>query len=282
MLKRIKIQNKIYRGFLIEQIDKLDFKRILFLWLLIIIFFGLIYQYATTDQQFLFHAIEEKRVDQLEDFIYFSFVTAIAAGFSGIYPFEDFRIIAIIEAVFGLLLLALLTSKLVSIKQDAILSELYEFSFSEKISKLRSELLLFRQHINRLLTKGEENVLKKGDINEIESQVTAFEHALTEAFMLINRSRDNQFIKKIDQINSEIIFNSILHSFEKLYEVMIVFDNHKVEWKSESTKKHIIKCISLNEDIFTKAEKILLKETLMSLNIRKEKIILNIKNKIVE
>ncbi len=189
-----------------------------------------------------------------------------------------------IEVIFGLLLLAMVTSKLVSIKQDAILNELYEFSFNEKISKLRSELLLFRQHINRLLTKGEENALKKGDANDVEGQVTAFEHALTEAYMLISRSSNSQFIKNIGQVNSEIIFNSILHSFEKLYEVIIVFEHHKIEWNSELTKKHIIKCISLNDDIFTKAEteKTLLKETLIDMSIRKEKIISNIKSKIIE
>jgi len=67
-----------------------------------------------------------------------------------------FKLISIFEVVFGLLLLAFVTSKLVSIKQDVILNEIYDISFNERLSMVRSSLLLFRQSLSRMMEKIEE------------------------------------------------------------------------------------------------------------------------------
>jgi len=133
-----------------------------------------------------------------------------------------------------------------------------------------------------LIIKEEEGALNKRDASEINSQVTAFEQALTEAYALIGRSNGSHFIRRIDPISTELIFNSILHSFEKLNETLLVFENKKIEWKSENTLDHMSKCINLTENLFTKIDTAsnLLKGTLLSLNMRKNKIIPVIRDKI--
>ncbi len=86
-------------------------------------------------------------INNLPDSIYFSFVTATTTGFGDFLPQGWFKLIVIAEVICGLLLLALVTSKLVSIKQDILLKEIYDMSFYERINRLRSGLLLFRQNL---------------------------------------------------------------------------------------------------------------------------------------
>ncbi|MBI2107181.1 two pore domain potassium channel family protein [Candidatus Woesearchaeota archaeon] len=274
--------NKKKEWTLRDQIDRLKFKHIFLIWVSAIFFFGLIYHFSINSEAFLLYSKEGVHVSGIKDAIYFSFVTATTTGFGDIIPVGYFKTVAVIEVIFGLLLLAIVTSKLISIKQDVILSELYEFSLNEKISKVRSSLLLFRQHLDRLMVKGEEGNLSKRDANEVNSQATAFEQALTEAYALIVRPSSSHFIRNIDPINTELIFNSILLSFEKLNETLNLFEQKNIDWKSESTLNHMKKCINLTETLFTKIDitSIIPEETLLIINNRKNKILPAVKDKI--
>ena len=103
----------------ITWLDKLTFPRILILWLFIITFFGLLYYFFANGNSFLFWNINRDTISTVADSIYFSFITATTTGYGDVLPTGAFKIIAIVEVIAGLLLLALVTSKLVSIKQDA-------------------------------------------------------------------------------------------------------------------------------------------------------------------
>ena len=124
-----------YKG-LNTWLDKLTFFKIFLIWTSVIVIFGLIYFFFTTTRAFLFYTTSNSTVDQVLDAIYFSFITATSTGYGDIVPSGVFKIITIFEVVFGLLLLAFVTSRLISIKQDIILTEIYEISFNEKINRL--------------------------------------------------------------------------------------------------------------------------------------------------
>src|SRR3989338_5860868 len=106
-------------------LDKLTFPRIFLLWILIIVSFGLIYYFLQSSSSYLLSPSTESTVSEIKDTVYFSFITATSTGFENIIPFGKLKWVAIIEVITGLLLLAVVTSKLVSIKQDIILNELY-------------------------------------------------------------------------------------------------------------------------------------------------------------
>jgi hypothetical protein len=271
-----KIFKRMRRKNLTTWIDKLTFPRILLLWILIVVIFGFIYYFLTDKGSFLLYNLQDKVVDKVIDSIYFSFVTATTTGFGDIIPFGLFKILAIFEVVLGLLLLAIVTSKLISIKQNAILDELYELSFNEKINRLRSSLVLFRQNLSRIIIKIEEDKVRKREISDIYIYISSFEDVLSESSTLMGKKDAHYFKKVIDPLNTELIFNSILSSFEKLHELMAVMNQGKIDWKRSINLNLIENCIKLNENLFSNlnSSKGMLEEDIVAeLNSRKKEII---------
>lgn len=260
--------------------DKLTFFHIFFIWTSVIFVFGFIYYFFVDNISFLFYTPFNVHIKGLSDSVYFSFITATSTGYGDIVPFGFFKFITIIEIVFGLVLLAFVTSKLVSIKQDIILSEIYEISFNEKINRLRSSLLVFRQNLSRIINKIEENSIRKREINDIYIYISSLEDVLNEIITLIATSDKNNFKKVLDPLNTELLFNSILHSFEKLNELINTLNQHKLEWKSNLTLDLIRRCISLNDTLFAKLDssKYLTDKLITDLNAQKNKLVALIKN----
>ena len=103
-------------------LDKIKFYQILLFWFFLIFLFGVIYYFFLgrlgAD---LVSTVSKQPITKATDAVYFSFITATSTGFGDIIPIGFFKVMAIAEVTLGLLLLALVTSKLVSIKQDIIL-----------------------------------------------------------------------------------------------------------------------------------------------------------------
>ena len=282
-IRRNLLLGKIRQQALHTWIDRLSFPRIFILWMAVIVFFGLAYVFLSNGASYLYYAQQNSNVNTFKDAIYFSFVTATTTGFGDIVPFGTFKMLAIIEVLFGLLLLALVTSKLVSIKQDVILTEIYEFSFEEKLNRLRSSLLYFRQNLNRIMSKIEEHRFQKRDTSEININLSSFEHILTETYALVRRSPNNQFIKNLDPVNAGLILNSIITSFEKVNELFTLLDQHKLQWRSDATITLTRKIILLTDELFGKinTSNIMTMSISQDVNTRKNKIVSQIKGKLV-
>lgn len=282
-IRRNLLLGRIRQQALRTWIDRLSFPRIFLLWMAIIIAFGLSYQFFSNGGSYLHYAQQANNVNTFKDAIYFSFVTATTTGFGDIIPVGTFKMLAIVEVLFGLLLLALVTSKLVSIKQDIILTELYEFSFEEKLNRMRSSLLYFRQNLNRIMAKVEEHRFNKREINEININLSSFEHILTETYALVRRTKNNQFVKNLDPVNAGLILNSIITSFEKFHELIILLDQHKLQWRTDATVTLIRKIILLTDELFAKinGSRIMTKSISYDVNTRKNKIVSQIKGKLI-
>lgn len=266
----------------VSWIDRLSFLHIFIAWLSIIIFFGIVYHFSQNDTSFLFYNLEGSPTTKIKDAIYFSFITATTTGFGDIIPHGLFKLIAIFEVVFGLLLLAFVTSKLVSIKQDAILGELYELSLNEKVNRLRSSLLLFRQNLDRIITKIEEGDIQKRELDNIYLYFSSMDDSLNETLTLMERSKYERFIKNIDPVSTQLVFNSIISSFEKLHELISMMNQKKIEWKTELNTNLISQCIAVNKELFKRLSPSegLAKATVRDLTSRKDKIIGEIENSI--
>lgn len=233
-------------------LDRLTFLHILLIWITIIALFGIFYFVAGTNASHLSSTISDVPAVTFLDHIYFSFITATSTGFGDIVPGGFFKVIAIVEVIFGLMLLAFVTSKLVSIKQDMILTEIYEISFKEKINRVRSSLLLFRQNLGKMSTGIEEKTIRKREIDDLYVYLSSFEEILHEIFPLIERSDNSHFTKTIEAIDTELIFNSILQSFEKVNELLNLLDINNLEWRRDATQTIIRKCVDVNNKLLNK------------------------------
>ncbi len=232
-------------------LDQVSFYQIFLFWFSLIFLFGIGYHFFSGKLGAdIVYSVTGNSVEKITDAIYFSFITATSTGFGDIIPLGFFKITAIIEVTLGLLLLALITSKLVSIKQDIILEEIYEISFTEKINRMRSSLLLFRQHASRIMTHLETNTADKREINDLYIYIHSLETVLEEMLPLINPEEKNIFTKEIDSVNTELLVNSILQSFERLRELLVTLSSTKWDWKRPVTLTVINRCISVNKNMY--------------------------------
>jgi hypothetical protein len=236
-------------------IDRLSFFHILLIWTGILIMFGLGYHFLSGESSNLLYSKSGMRVENLFDSIYFSFVTATSTGFGDIIPLGYFKLFAIIEVVFGLVLLAFVTSKLVSIKQDVIMNEIYDISFDEKINRIRSSLLLFRMNLGRVISNIESNTIRKREISDIYNYISSFGDSLKDIRDILEKDPDDNFTKVLDQLSAGLVFNSISQSFEKLAELIAVMTNNKLEWRREITLKLLEECLAEDETLFERLQK---------------------------
>lgn len=233
-------------------LDKFTFVHIFALWVFIVAGFGGFFHLLQDDQSYLYSTVAQEPITSLFDAIYFSFITATSTGFGDIIPFGIYKVFSIIEVVFGLVLLAFVTSKFVYLKQDIILREIYDISFQEKINRVRSSLLLFRQNLNKLIHAVDDHTIRKRDIDDIYITISSFDDILQEVSMLIYRGGDTHFTKSIDPISAELIFNSIIVSLQKLEELIRFLQQRKVDWRREVTLTTIKKCLEVTTELFHK------------------------------
>ena len=74
--------------------------------------------------------------------IYFSFITATSVGYGDVLPVGATRILAVAEAVAGLLIFGLLIAKFVSYRQDMLVREIHSVTFEERLARVQTNLHL--------------------------------------------------------------------------------------------------------------------------------------------
>jgi len=235
-------------------LDNLTFGRIFLIWLGVVLIFGFVYLFFATDDSYLVHSYEQIEVDKLADTIYFSFITATTTGFGDISPLGYFKVISIFEVILGLMLLALVTSRLVSIKQDLLLREIYDISFNERINRLRSSLLLFRQNLTRFIRRVEDGRAKKKSIEESYTMIIPFREVLREIPSIIP-GKDCTYAT-IDATDLEILFNSIVLSLDKITEYLDAIKKHH----NDKIENVVAACLAQSQKILNNHAELIIEE----------------------
>jgi hypothetical protein len=79
--------------------------------------------------------------------LYFSFVTATSVGFGDVVPLGAARVVAIAEAVVGLLVFGAVVSKLVSRRQEQVVGEIHRIAFEDRLGRVQTSLHLVLSEI---------------------------------------------------------------------------------------------------------------------------------------
>lgn len=255
-------------------IDQFTFPRIFGLWFIVIFSFGLFYLYAQTPESYLWYTVGEQKVQKLSDAVYFSFITATTTGFGDIIPFGFFKFLAVIEVVCGWLLLAAVTTRLISFKQDIIIGELYEISLRNEMAGLRTALRHFRQKMDEFISRMEEGHLKKRSFNDLYRNLASFEENLLRIRTLIPEDDVHGFKKRPEEEDIEILLNSILNSFEKIDELAKTKPASGFSFNCGTVLKHTNNSIRICESIFDRADKsrLIRQDIMEGFSLRKEKI----------
>jgi hypothetical protein len=78
----------------------------------------------------------------LVEAVYFSFITATSVGYGDILPVGLTRILAVFEAVSGLMIFGLLIAKFVSYRQDMLVRQIHSVTFEERLDRVQTNLHL--------------------------------------------------------------------------------------------------------------------------------------------
>ena len=78
------------------------------------------------------------------------------------------------------------------------------------------------------------------------------ETVLEEMLPLINPEEKHFFSKVMDPVDTELLINSILQSFERLLELVSSLSKSNLQWKRPVTIATIKRCVSLNRQLFSK------------------------------
>ena len=229
---------------LADLLGKTTLRRIFLTWFFIVIVFGFVYFGATfLDSRALLYRGEkiQHSLNGFFDAVYFSVITATTTGYGDIVPLGVTRIAAVMEVVLGFLIMSVLISKLVSVKQDIIIEELYRISFEDKINRLRSALYLFRSDCNSSSEKIIVGRFTKEDTKNVWVLLTSFDTLLADAINLM--SRKNQYLQEIDSLRLELLLNSIDLSLNKLIILLSNLQTKLIKWKNEEVNDRIISII---------------------------------------
>lgn len=84
--------------------------------------------------------------------IYFSFVTATSVGYGDVLPLGWARMVAVAEAVTGLLIFGALVAKFVSRRQDELVREIHRVTFEERLERVQTNLHLVLSELQTIRT----------------------------------------------------------------------------------------------------------------------------------
>jgi hypothetical protein len=130
---------------ILELADGLSTARLFVIWLGVIVGCGVGYWLIDlTDAAGLTEAGARvgRNFDGLLTTLYFSFITATSVGYGDVLPVGATRILAVAEAVTGLLIFGLLIAKFVSYRQDMLVREIHSVTFEERLDRVQTNLHL--------------------------------------------------------------------------------------------------------------------------------------------
>ncbi len=205
---------------------------------IIIILFGLIFFLLSDVPGNGILTSSGDRIEGLFSSIYFSFVSITTAGYGDIVPKGISRVLVMIEIFVGLLLFGLIISKLVSVKQEIILEEIYDISFDERINRLRSALYLYRTDSNRLFEKIKTTMMNQREINDLWTHFMSLDVTLQDIAKTIIQ-RTHEHTKAIDVFTLELLLNSIDLSLNKTYRLISLLIEKRIDWRRELTLRHL-------------------------------------------
>ena len=102
----------------------------------------------------------------------------------------------------------------------------------------------------------EEKRLSKREAYNIYIYIYTLQDGLDETLAIVDRQEDHHFIKNLDTMNAELIFNSMISCYEKFQELIIAMNKENIEWRTEPTVKLMHECVHKTDTLFKKLEKL--------------------------
>lgn len=130
----------------------------------------------------------EMNLKGLATAIYFSFVTATSVGYGDVVPVGAVRILAVAEAVAGLLIFGAVIAKFVSRRQDEIVREIHRVTFEERLDRVQTNLHLVLSELQAVAMMCDDGMCRPERISaRLESAALVFAGELRAIHALLYR-----------------------------------------------------------------------------------------------
>ena len=250
------VKNKRPSTYIIEVVERTSFFKIFFLWFSVIIFFGFLYFALTnyTLDNYLMSS-DGSRIGTVVESIYYSFITATSTGYGDIVPRGYFaRSLAIIEVIVGLMMLAVITSKLVALKQENLLEKIYHLSFSEKINRIISNFHLFGHNMDSLLFNMKTKKFDQKNLFSLSHHITKLEQNINDMEKMFFSEDKSGVTKNINTTSIFEIMTGLKKSLLKIRYVLKVSNESELMYKRKSLSRKIIKICDECEKILNEVK----------------------------
>lgn len=219
---------------LLRVIDRASFKDVFVFWIIFMLVMGVLFFVLSAFSDTILYRgkVVEPSVENFFLTQYFSFITAVSAsqGYGDIFPLGIARVFAVLEAVAGLLLFGLLIAKLVSVKQEVILEEVYGISHEEKLNRVRSTIDQFTLDMNKVMDKVHQGMITKRSIKESWVHFHTLSKALQDLNALIfNPRKDTHYVKTLDFNHLDLLTTAMTNALQKTIQFFDLVEQRKLE-----------------------------------------------------
>ncbi|MBI1972877.1 two pore domain potassium channel family protein [Candidatus Woesearchaeota archaeon] len=220
---------------LLRIIDRATIKEVFLFWIVFMIVMGMVYFFLTFFSGDILYRGKIVKPSFGSFFLmqYFSFITSVSAsqGYGDIFPLGIARVFAVFEAVTGLLLFGMLIAKLVSVKQEVILEEVYAISHDEQLSRVRATINQFTIDMNKVMDKVHQGMITKRSIKESWVHFYSLSKALQDLNQLIfNPKRESsEYVKTLDFNQLDLLIVGITSALQKTVQFFELVDQRKLE-----------------------------------------------------
>lgn len=191
--------------------------------------------------------------------LYFSIVTFSSLGYGDVVPLGLSRAFAMLEVLLGLLFIGTLVSKLVSMRQERLLTSLYRLEYISHFRSIRHELSDKRFRIENASLRlyfdpkdkehiGEVYELFKGEIG-IFRQINSTLSGLA-GFLKSEKVRDEPIFKELESYHFERVLGSIDLTLKGTFDALERFKEVKYSaWKTKATQQDLKLMVKHSGDI---------------------------------
>jgi len=247
----MKLQERLER-----LISSVDFDRIIIVYFMLILAFAALFFFLTYISAGNGIAYSNRQISLdlggFLDALYFSFVTSTSLGYGDIHPIGISRLFSIVEVVVSLIIFGILVSKLLSVKQERILEEIYEISFQGRVTRVLSGLYDFRAEIDRITSKLGKEGLSTEETDELMQDIETNMHLLSSYLVDMDRillKEGGEHVKKLSDFRADIILDNLHSSIAKIEDLIAVLKARDVSWKSAPLMRNMNSIFSTTENI---------------------------------
>ncbi len=148
--------------------------------------------------------------------IYFSFITAMSVGYGDVLPTGPMRVLAIVEAIAGLLIFGFVISKFVSRRQEQVIDEIHRIAFEDRLGRVQTGLHLALSEMQAIaLTCGDGGVPPPRTLARAESAAMVFARELRTVHDLLYRPKS-----ELEEDTVEAILVTLTAAFRELHDLV--------------------------------------------------------------